>query len=193
MKKLLHTILFSALLLVAAPGIAQKPGTTPPSNGRLDGYGLASSIEDAIRTGDAIRFEQLSTEYLGTGRHVALDYLNMQRRFTERWGDHRGFFRRTELMVNRYATGDASLLNNAAWHVYEIVADKPALRTALDWTEESIYLDPAYYNYDTYAMIAAKLGQRRKAVIFARTAIMLARMNGQDCRETEQVLASLTR
>lgn len=192
MKTLLPTLIFAAFMACATTTFAQKPGTLPPPTGRLDQQGLAASIDAATRSGDAIRFEQLTTEFLGAGKHNALEYMNMQRRFTELWGDQRGFFRRTQTMVTRYAAGDPSLLNNAAWHTYEIVEDRQALRTALDWAEESIYLSPAYYNYDTFAMIAAKLGQRRKAVIFARTAIMLARMEGQDYRETEIVLNTLT-
>lgn len=192
MKTLLPAIVFIALMACAATLFAQKPGTTPPPNGRLDQMGLAASIDAATRAGDAIRFEQLTNEFLGAGKHNALEYMNMQRRFTEMWGDQKGFFRRTQTMVTRYAAGDPSLLNNAAWHTYEIVDDRQALRAAQDWAEESIFLSPAYYNYDTYAMISAKLGQRRKAVIFARTAILLARMEGQDCRETEQVLNQLT-
>jgi hypothetical protein len=192
MKTLLPVLIFAALMACIATTFAQKPGTTPPPSGRLDQQGLAASIDAAIRSGDAIRFEQLTNEFLGAGKHNALEYMNMQRRFTETWGDQKGFFRRTQTMVNRYAAGDASLLNNAAWHTYEIVDDRQALRTALDWAEESIYISPAYYNYDTFAMIAAKVGQRRKAVIAARTAIMLARMEGQDCRETEMALNTWT-
>jgi hypothetical protein len=192
MKTLLPTLILLACMATFSTALAQKPGQNPPPTGRLDQYGLAASIDAAMRTGDAIRFEQLTAEFLGAGKHNALEYMNMQRRFTELWGDQRGFVRRTQLMVNRYGAGDPSLLNNAAWHTYEIVDDRQSLRTALDWAEESIFLSPAYYNYDTYAMIAAKIGQRRQAIIFARTAIMLARMEGQDCRETEMVLNSLT-
>ena len=194
MKNPLLKKIFSGLVLitlVTGHAFAQKPGNFPPNGGRFDAAGQATGIEACIQSGDAIRFEQLSMEFLGRGKQNALQYMEMQRRFTERWGDQKGFMRRTEAMVSRYAMGDASLLNNAAWHVYEIVADRHGLHTALDWAEESIFLDPAYYNHDTYAMIAGKLGQRRKAVISARTAIMIAKMRGEDCYETEVALASL--
>ncbi len=82
-------------------------------------------------------------------------------------------------------------LNNDAWYFYELVDNPKQLKKAIQWTEQSIDMDPKYYNYDTLAFLLAKVGKKRKAIKTAEKAIELAKAENEDYRATEALLQEL--
>lgn len=86
-----------------------------------------------------------------------------------------------------FPVASANELNSAAWNFF-LHVDKPEqLEKAAEWARQSVALDNAYYNNDTYASVLYKLGHYEEALKAANKAIGLARMDGQDAEGTEKL------
>lgn len=106
-------------------------------------------------------------------------------------GDSQGYAEATVRYFQDYPPENPVELNNAAWSLYEIVDDPALLKEAVGWAEQSVALQPAYYNYDTLAALYYKLGKMRKAKKAAEKAIELAKANGEDYAATEELLEEI--
>lgn len=82
-------------------------------------------------------------------------------------------------------------LNNIAWMFYENVDNKEHLKKALAWAERSVKMDPGYSNLDTVAALNYKLGNKKQARHYAKKAIDMAKIEGEDSRSTEELLKKL--
>jgi len=93
--------------------------------------------------------------------------------------------------LNKYDIQDSNQLNEIAWAVYELSDDKKILKLAKEWTERSIKLNGNYMNYDTLAAICFKLKDKKEAMKHAKTAINMAKAEGQDASLTEELLEKI--
>jgi thioredoxin-related protein len=82
-------------------------------------------------------------------------------------------------------------LNNIAWMFYENVDDKSQLKKALGWAERSVKMEPGYSNLDTAAALHYKLGNKKQARDYAKKAIAMAKITGEDSSSTEDLLKKL--
>ena len=78
-----------------------------------------------------------------------------------------------------------------SWTVFENFNDKPSLIKAEKWAKRSVELLDKYFNNDTYANILFKLGKIKDARIAAEKAIELAKIEGADFKETEDLLIKI--
>ncbi len=90
-----------------------------------------------------------------------------------------------------YPVAPASELNTAAWNFYLHVNDMEQLEKAAEWARQSVALENAYYNNDTYAAVLYKQGRYEEALKIANKAIGLARMTGQDATDTEKMVEKI--
>lgn len=86
---------------------------------------------------------------------------------------------------------DWSELNEAAWKAYEKETDKGKLEQALGWAKKSIEIEENFYNTDTYAHLAHKLGKKEDALKWAEKAIQLGKAAGEDTTETEKLIKKI--
>lgn len=93
-----------------------------------------------------------------------------------------------EAYVTQFGLDNAGLLNNIAWKFYEKVDDKTALDKAAEWSRRSVELKPGYASYDTYAAVLFKAGRKAEAKAAAEKAIELAKLSGEDYKETQDLL-----
>lgn len=92
---------------------------------------------------------------------------------------------------NKYEPANADELNDVAWTFFETIEDKKMLKKAVKWASKSIQMDNSYFNNDTLAWLYWKLGKKGKARKTALKAIAIARENGEDYSETEDLLKEL--
>ena len=90
-----------------------------------------------------------------------------------------------------YPVAPANELNTAAWNFYLHVDDPAQLEKAAEWARQSVALENAYYNNDTYASVLYKLGRYDEALKIANKAIGLARVSGQDAADTEKLVQKI--
>ena len=91
----------------------------------------------------------------------------------------------------KYAPRDYEELNETAWNFYELVDDKKYLKKAVKLAKKSIAMQNAYYNNDTLAALYYKLGKKKKALAAANKAIYLAKEEGEQYQETEELLEKI--
>lgn len=103
-------------------------------------------------------------------------------------GDSRQYAEATIDYFRAYPPDNPTELNNAAWNFFELVEDPDQLKEAVKWAEESVAMQPAYYNYDTLASLYFKLGNKKKARKAAEKAIELAKESGDDYAATQELL-----
>ena len=92
---------------------------------------------------------------------------------------------------SKYEPTHADEINDVAWTFYEVVDNPQMLKRAVKWAKKSIKMDNTYFNTDTLAALYAKLGKKSKARKTALKAIALAREEGEDYSETQQLLQEL--
>lgn len=106
-------------------------------------------------------------------------------------GDIENFSKSAVNYFSKYPSVDATELNNTAWAFYETVEDKEMLNHALQWALKSVKIDSQYYNNDTVAALYYKLGKKGKAKKVAKTAIEIAKANGDDYTSTKTLLSKM--
>lgn len=83
-----------------------------------------------------------------------------------------------------YKTAD--MMNNAAWHCYQLNNDEATLTKALNWSSLSVaLLGSNPYFLDTYAHLLYKLGQKEKAIEQQQKAVDNIKTKRSDFNETE--------
>lgn len=105
-------------------------------------------------------------------------------------GDWEQYAAATQQLLKGERGENAAFLNSAAWTIYENVAsdNTDLLNKALKWAKQSVELDKGYANMDTYAALLYKTANRKKADAIASEAIDIARENGQDYSDTEDLM-----
>jgi len=101
------------------------------------------------------------------------------------------YWKAATVLIENYDYFDGSQLNNIAWTCYENIDDKMMLKSALEWAERSVALDKNYYNLDTHAHLLYKLGQYKKALEQAETAIELAKEGKMEYDVTEELVKKI--
>ena len=79
-------------------------------------------------------------------------------------------------------------LNSIAWNFFENATDKNSLDKALLWSKQSVKLKAGYANTDTVANLYFKTGDKANAKIWAMKAIELAKKEGEEYQETQELL-----
>lgn len=82
-------------------------------------------------------------------------------------------------------------LNGKAWDYYQSQKDPAKLEIALGWAKKSIELEENFYNTDTYAHLAYKLGKKEEALKFAKKAVELGKKAGEETKETEKLIMKI--
>lgn len=103
-------------------------------------------------------------------------------------GDVNNFAKSAVDYFDKYPSDDFNELNNVAWTFYESIQDKDMLKKALGWAKRSVELESQYFNNDTLAALYFKLGEKKKGKKAAKTAIEIAKKNGEDYSGTTQLL-----
>lgn len=93
--------------------------------------------------------------------------------------------------MDKYGSENSTFLNQIAWDFYEKVSDKKLLEKAVEWAKKSVRLSDGYANNDTLAALYFKTGQNKKAKEAGMHAIELAKANGEDYSETENLLSKI--
>lgn len=91
----------------------------------------------------------------------------------------------------KYGSDNWSLLNSAAWFVYENIDGDEEINKAIEWTDKSIEINYTYSNLDTMAALYYKLGKKRKAKKWAEKAIETAKFEREDASSTKQLLKKI--
>lgn len=87
----------------------------------------------------------------------------------------------------------ASELNNGAWNVYKRTSDPKQLGTALQWSERALAFFETPEVLDTYAHLAYKLGNKKKAIDAEERAIRLRQQRGYPTAAYEADLERMKR
>ena len=103
-------------------------------------------------------------------------------------GDRENFAKSAIQYYKDFPSEDPGELNDMAWTFYTVVDDKKQLKQAVKWAKQSIKLDNNFYNNDTLAALYSKLGKKKSAIKAAKKAIEIARAQGEDYSETQQLL-----
>ena len=111
--------------------------------------------------------------------------------FLERQPDFNAYAKEVISYYNKYPSKDPQELNAAAWEFYEKSDDKSQLKKALKWAETSCKLDKSYYNMDTKCALLYKLGKKSKALAAGKEAIEIAKKNGEEYKETENLMTKI--
>jgi thiol-disulfide isomerase/thioredoxin len=96
-----------------------------------------------------------------------------------------------EIYAKKYVWNDPNALNNLGWSFFENIENRESLEKALTWVERSIEIEEDYYNTDTYAALHYKLGNKAEAQKAAERAIAIAYENGEDPKETMELLGKI--
>ncbi len=87
---------------------------------------------------------------------------------------------------------DADFINSISWTLYENVDDIETLKKALPWMETVVSEITNYSFYDTYAALLFKVGDKENGEKWAKKAIEVAKLNGDDPSGTEELLENYT-
>jgi tetratricopeptide (TPR) repeat protein len=84
-------------------------------------------------------------------------------------------------------------LNALAWDMFENMADKNRLQDALEWSKQSVEIDPDNYQYlDTYANLLYKLGFKEEAIAKEEEALsLIGKKDAEAYKATEDVLRKM--
>lgn len=93
--------------------------------------------------------------------------------------------------MNKYEVNNWSQLNSVAWRFYELTDDPVYLTEAKKWAQQSVDLESTYFNNDTLAAICFKLKEKEMATKHAQIAIELAKAEGNEAKDTKELLAKI--
>ena len=94
-------------------------------------------------------------------------------------------------LYTKFPSDNWQTLNEIAWSFYETVDNPEHLKAALAWAEKSVELNRNYYNTDTLAALHYKLGNKKKALKWAKEAIKIAKEAGEDASGTEELMKNI--
>ncbi len=105
--------------------------------------------------------------------------------------DWSNFGKAADAFYKKFPAQSWDELNEIAWIYYEEVEGKKELKTALNWSKQSVKMDKNYYNLDTMASLYFKLGKKGKALKAANEAIKVAKATGEDYSATEGLIEKI--
>lgn len=82
-------------------------------------------------------------------------------------------------------------LNQKAWHSYENDTERGKLEQALEWAMQSVQMEKNFYNTDTYAQLAYKLGKKQEALKWALISVELGKQAGENVSATEALIQKI--
>jgi thiol-disulfide isomerase/thioredoxin len=151
-----------------------------------------SSLRNLIRSKDDNGYNALKAKVKKSGILKAEEIvLNSDLIYYQKNKDWKNYAKVAEKLINSYRKDDAILLNSVSWTIFENINDKAVLLKAEKWAKHSVELDSKYYNNDTYANVLFKLGKNKEAKAAAEKAIELAKTEGSDYKETEDLLKKI--
>jgi thiol-disulfide isomerase/thioredoxin len=101
------------------------------------------------------------------------------------------FFTAAINYMEKYKPEDHMQLNSIAWRFYELTDKPELLEKARAWALKSVTLDSNYMNNDTLAAICFKLKEKDMAAKHAMIAIELAKQDGNEAKETIELLEKI--
>lgn len=158
-----------------------------------------SSYSGALRRGNDSLFNVIITSIKNLGLEFTDKLiLEANMNYYERKGDWKKYSEYSIQFVNKYLMDKndkevSMALNQYAWTFYEQneISDKEVLKNAISWIKKSIELESSYYNYDTYASLLYKTGNKNEAIVAAEKAIELAKKDGADFAATQELLEKI--
>jgi thiol-disulfide isomerase/thioredoxin len=148
-----------------------------------------NSLSQLIRSGDKKGFQNLKKEVKNAGISDADELIaTSDLSFFKRNKEWKNYLITAGKLADKFKKDDCYFLNGVSWTVFENFSDKPSLLKAEKWAKRSVDIKDEYFNNDTYANILFKLGKKQEAKIAAEKAIDLAKKEGADYKETEDLL-----
>lgn len=150
------------------------------------------SLRNLIRTNNTEAFAKLKEKIKSSGNSGSEKILlNADMSMYQKKKDWSNYSETAEIYINKYGLNDAIALNKIAWTFYESVDDQNMMLKAEEWAKKSTELMDQYFNNDTYAAILYKNGKMKEAEKAALKAIELAKKEGADYKETEDLLEKI--
>lgn len=151
-----------------------------------------TSLRNLIRTNNTEGFAKLKEKIKNSGDNGNEKILlNADMSMYQKKKDWSNYAETAEKYVNKYGMSDAIALNKIAWTFYENVEDKNMMLKAEEWARKSTELMDQYFNNDTYAAVLYKNGKMKEAEKAALKAIELAKKEGADFKDTENLLEKI--
>ncbi len=134
-----------------------------------------------------IRTELIALKLPSTERFI----LGMDLSFYEITQNWQQFAKTAVIHIEGYHYDSPEEINYTAYSFYEHINDTAYLEKALEWTKCSLDIkeDPAYM--DTYASLLFKLGRKKEAQAMEEKALKLAKENGEDISQYEEMFAKI--
>jgi thiol-disulfide isomerase/thioredoxin len=152
----------------------------------------SSGLILAIRKKDSTAYRSLRAKVKESGSTDAdRIVMDADMRYFKARNDWKNYASASSVYADKYIKDDAMALNGLAWNFYENVDDKAMLEKAADWAKHSTELQIMYANMDTYAALLYKLGKKEEAKKAAEKAIELAKTEGNNYSETEDLLKKI--
>lgn len=151
-----------------------------------------NNLNQLIRSGDKKEYLKLKSDIKKSGIYNADALIaSSDLYYYKRNKEWKNYLKAAEKLAEKYNKDDYGVLNDISWTIFENVSEKPSLLKAEKWAKHSVELKDAYFNNDTYANILFKLGKKHEAKIAAERAIELAKKEGADYKETEDLLIKI--
>lgn len=150
------------------------------------------AISHAMQSGDDAKVPAIKKEFstvCGKEADGQITYIEMLS--AQQLGDMDVFKAKAELMAEKYAHDNWSMLNGIAWSYFELVDEKKDLEKAVKWAKRSVELNETFYNLDTYGNLLAKVGDKKAAITTLEKAIAIAKESGESYDETQEALDEL--
>lgn len=151
-----------------------------------------SGLSVAVRKKQDKDYEAMKQKIKASGNPDAERIiLDADLKYYQRENDWKKFGPAAVTLIENYAKDNAAVLNNLAWAFYERIDDKQLLEKAADWAKHSCELENSYPNNDTRASVLYKLKRKEEAKAAAEKAIELAKLSGENFKETEELLKKI--
>ncbi|MGE5496599.1 MAG: hypothetical protein ACM3Q2_00890, partial [Syntrophothermus sp.] len=160
-------------------------------NKKIEGV-FETGLQKIIRKGDVQGFEAMKTSVRNAGiENAEKIILNADMLKFQKGKDWKNYAAAAEKYITAYSKDDPQILNSVAWTFYENISDNSLLSKAAAWAAHASQIADNYAVNDTYAAVLYKLGKKNEARETARKAIELAKKEGADYKETEDLLAKI--
>ncbi|QQS27854.1 MAG: thioredoxin family protein [Sphingobacteriales bacterium] len=147
------------------------------------------SLKSAITKHDNQLFDKILSTIKQSGSSKSGEYIELASleyfQGTKNW---KQYISTASNFLDDFKTKDPNTLNNIAWEFFLHADKKKDLKKASKWAEQSVKLEPAYYNWDTYASLLYKLDKKKDALKAANQAIELAIKSKQDYSSTQKLV-----
>jgi thiol-disulfide isomerase/thioredoxin len=147
---------------------------------------FASQQKDSLMFENAMKYLRISkdTVILRDASVKELNYYKNKKDFA-RYSKLSWFY------APKFFWNDAQMLNAICWTYFQHVDDTAKLADAEKWIAQSVKLEDAYYNTDTYANLLHKMGKNKEAIEMAKHSIEAAKKSKEDYASTQELLNEL--